>query len=80
MPQNLKYFEKILASNKSSSGWFVGDSFTLVDLVAFNLWEWVRDKIAPVFDNFPLIKANDEKVKNLPQVTEWIAKRPVTEM
>lgn len=80
VPQNLQFLEKILQSNKSGSDWYVGDSITLADIVAFNIWGWVRDKIAPALEKFPLVKANDEKVGNLSQITEWIAKRPETEL
>ena len=80
LPQNLQFLENILSSNKTNSGWFIGDSLTLADLVAFNMWEWVRDKLGPFVDKFPLVKANDEKTKSNAKIVEWIAKRPVTEM
>jgi hypothetical protein len=80
LPQNLKFFEKILSSNKTNSGWYVGQSLTLADVIAFNLWEWTRTMLVGLLDNFPLVKANDEKIKSHEKVIEWMAKRPVTEM
>ncbi len=80
VPQNLAYFEKILAANKSNSGWYVGESISLVDVVAFNIWEWVRDHISEIVAKFPLVKANDDKVKSLPQISEWLAKRPASDL
>ena len=80
LPTNLKYLEAILNSNKTNSGFLVGDSLTLADLAAIGLWGWVKDKIEPLFANFPIIKQHSDKIHNLPGIANWIATRPVTDL
>ena len=78
LPTHLKFFEIKLA--QSSSGFLVGNSLTWVDLYLNIILEWLSDKKDAVLAHFPKIKANDEKVRALPKIAEWIAKRPETPM
>ena len=78
LPNSFKPIEAKLAGN--SSGFLVGDALTWVDLylVIFAEWFAFNDKKDLFFANFPKIKAHDEKIRALPKLAEWIAKRPVT--
>uniref|UniRef100_A0A7R9ZQ82 Glutathione S-transferase n=1 Tax=Craspedostauros australis TaxID=1486917 RepID=A0A7R9ZQ82_9STRA len=61
---------------KNGSGWFVGDSVTIADLMVLRVTSWVGsgmlDGIPPeTLDPFPLIKAHMEKIAALPEVKEF---------
>jgi len=66
---------------KTNGGkYLVGDNFTWVDFLLAHfteLFEGFVDKT--ILDKYPAVKAHQENVFNIPQIKEWIAKRPVTE-
>ncbi len=79
MPQNVKYFEKLLA--KSDSGFFVDElswADIFVDFEVFEGLAQVGDKKDLILENAPLLKALDEKVKSHSKIAEWLEKRPIT--
>lgn len=78
MPSYMKSLEVRLAKN--GTGYFVGDSLTWVDLYLSIVLEWLRDKKDALLAHFAQVKAHDERVRSLPKIAEWIAKRPVTDM
>ena len=78
LPNSFKPIEAKLAGN--SSGFLVGDALTWADLYIVVLSEWFGDKKDSLLAHFPKIKAHDEKIRALPKLAEWIAKRPVTAM
>lgn len=83
LPYNLAFFEKILSSSKTNSGFFVGDALTLADVYAFFVWEVAKewfDKAAEIIDKFLLVKANDSIVSSHEKIVNWKAKRPVTDI
>lgn len=75
-PSFFKQFEQKLAQN--GSGYLIGDSLTWVDIYLVALAEWLGEKKDALFAFFPKLKAHDEKIRGLPKIAEWIAKRPVT--
>ena len=76
MPAYLKQFEDKVA--KGSSGFLIGDSLTLADLYFVCLTDWLGEKKKVALANFPKLQTLDEKVRSIPKLAEWIAKRPVT--
>ena len=78
VPSHFKFLETKLAGN--ASGFLIGDSLTWVDLYLVILKEWLGEKKDPIMAHFPKIKAHEEKVRALPKIAEWVAKRPVTAM
>ena len=78
IPTNLKYLEDKLAKNPS--GFFVGDSVSWLDFYFSIIYDFFHKMIEDLLPKYPHILAHDKKVKSLPKVAEWIAKRPVTVM
>lgn len=72
----LAHLVKALEENKG--GFLVGDVVTFADLILVNSWEWMKAKDT-IFEKYPALKAHYEKVRLIPQIAEWIQKRPVTE-
>jgi glutathione S-transferase len=75
----LVHFDKVLGESKS--GYIVGDNISWVDLFLVVTWEWIPEEPrGHIFAAHAPCHAHFEKVKALPKIAEWIAKRPVTEM
>ena len=72
----MKIFEDKLA--KTNSGFFVGKSLTYADLALFWILEWLKDHHDSIFPNFPLLKAHNHMVANIPSLAQHVATRPVT--
>ncbi|XP_064618073.1 glutathione S-transferase-like [Liolophura sinensis] len=79
-PRILGHFERCLESNKS--GYLVGDSLTWADVVVASYLDSFIDRISPEFgellEKFPKIRAHLDKVRAIPQIAAFIAKRPKT--
>lgn len=75
------FFTKIEADLKTSGGKFlVGENYTWCDFVLAHyssVFESFVDET--LLDNYPTIKSHQKNVFNIPQIKDWIAKRPVTE-
>jgi len=81
LPEGLRKLEKLLEKNKGGDGFFVGDSLTWADFaITHGLSMTAVFEIDPHLENYPKLKALTERVKTLPQIAEWIKKRPVTQM
>ena len=78
IPHNMKLFESKLA--KTNSGYLIGKGLTWVDLYLSSILEWLGPNKEAVLNNFPHLKASDEKIRSLPKIAEWISKRPKTDM
>lgn len=76
----LTNFNKFVSENKHSGGYFVGDSLTWADLTFFQYVTFIKSHAgfdsAPHIAAFPKLKALLEKVEKVPQIADWIAKRP----
>ena len=75
VPQNLKFFENLLAKNQTE--YLASNALTYADLTLINTIENVG--IQRYLDDTPLIKALDAKVRQLPKVQTWLNKRPLTD-
>ena len=51
IPKYLDYFEKIIANNKSNSGWLIGNSLTYPDLSLFQIIEGLHYAFPKAFAN-----------------------------
>jgi hypothetical protein len=77
LPETLKLFDERIG--KSGSGFFAPSGLTWTDLIWFNTVEWVRilgDKRDAILDTYTNIKANEQKVRSIPNIAAWLAKRP----
>lgn len=78
IPQYIELFEKLLAKNNTQ--YFASDGLTYADLAIISALDRLGDKKEAILEKAPLIKAVDERVRNLSKVAEWLEKRPKTEM
>ena len=87
IPKWLKPLEAILA--KRGNGWFAGSSVTFADLAIMCALDWLQEPLEMSFkdmnnaaerkkilDDYPLVKANYQKINEVPFVVEWKKKRP----
>jgi glutathione S-transferase len=74
-------FTKLETDLKAKDGkYLVGNSFTWADFILAHFTEVFESFVDPSFlSNFPTIKSHQKNVQNIPQIKDWIAKRPVTE-
>ncbi|CAA9990417.1 glutathione S-transferase, putative [Plasmodium knowlesi strain H] len=73
LPKWSGYFENILKKNKCH--YFVGDNLTYADLAVFNLYDDIETKYPNSLKNFPLLKAHNEFISNLPNIKNYISNR-----
>ena len=78
LPQWLGFMEKLLDTN-GKTGYFVNDSLTLADLVAWRLCGWISGGIIDgipetILDTFPLLNRHLNHISNLPKIAEWLEK------
>ncbi|XP_065565689.1 hematopoietic prostaglandin D synthase-like [Artemia franciscana] len=63
--------------SKSASGWLVGDKVTWVDFVFFNFAEIMRDIYGKdYFTKYDNLKSHYRKIKEIPQIAEYLQGRP----
>jgi glutathione S-transferase len=76
LPQTLAVFERFLGqSTAPSAGLFVGEKLTFVDLVIFDLIDQNQSFKADCVDGFPGLKAFAERVRAVPAIADYLAKR-----
>ncbi|CAJ0598691.1 unnamed protein product [Cylicocyclus nassatus] len=63
---------------KNGSGYLVGSSITIADLLLAEFSAEVAKKIPTLYDGYPEIKAHAEKVRSNPAIKKWIKTRPET--
>jgi len=74
IPPFLDRYEKFLDENKT--GWLVGDDVTWADLVVTEYLSDMHDGFVPdIYKNHPKMKQYVDKVRNLPQIKDYVAKR-----
>lgn len=76
LPRHFIIFETKL--NESQSGYFSESGLTWVDLYLFHVLEKLGAKKTEAFENFETLKAHDKRIRELPKIAEWLAKRPKT--
>ena len=70
-PNNLKYFEDRLASNKT--GFLVGDGLTFADLQLFTTLYWLGKKKDETLKDFPNVFKLDESIRSNTRIAQWLA-------
>lgn len=79
IPRLLGYFENLLEA--SGTGYFVGDTLTLADLIAWNFITGIenRMKVSGLADSYPEVKALFKKIENTDKIKTYLANRKPTE-
>ena len=75
---NMPIFENRLA--KTNTGYLVGSSLTWADLYLSSILDNLGERYNQVLANFSRIRALDQKVKSMPQIADWLKRRPITPM
>ncbi|SOV82760.1 glutathione S-transferase [Plasmodium reichenowi] len=79
LPKWSGYFEKLLKKNHTNNNngkyYFVGNNLTYADLAVFNLYDDIETKYPSSLKNFPLLKAHNEFISNLPNIKNYITNR-----
>ncbi|XP_072050676.1 S-crystallin SL11-like [Amphiura filiformis] len=57
---------------------FVGNSITLADIAFFRTMEITLAQAGNILENYPKLKALNEKMGTEPKIAAWVAKRPET--
>lgn len=79
LPVSLASLEKLLTENNGGNGYFVGDGLTWADLGLLVTDGWLKLAGAgEQIGKYPKLSALLERVKNLPKIAAWLAKRPET--
>ncbi len=76
LPRNMKFFEDRLARNR---GFLAGTSLTYADVHLSSILDLMNDQKNMVLKVYPNIAALDRKVLQIPQIVDWIKKRPKTD-
>ena len=77
VPNYLGILEKLINVNDSAEGWSYGSQVTYADMtIAVIVGEYVFSKEPSVAEKFPNVKKCIDAVHNLPNIAEWIKKRP----
>jgi glutathione S-transferase len=64
---------------KNGTGWFVGNKVTYADICAFDFFSgFTAKELTLSAEKTPFLAALVDKVKNLPNIAEWLEKRPHT--
>jgi len=78
LPKFLGFFDKVAAANTTGSGFLVGTSVTLADVVVYAQFRPVMEGQVPVsktiFDAHPALTAHYAKISAIPEVQAWYSK------
>jgi glutathione S-transferase len=77
LPRNMKFFEDRLSRNR---GFLAGSGFTYADLHLGSILDLMNEQKSMVLKAYPNIAALDRRVLQIPQIADWIKKRPKTDM
>ena len=53
-----------------------GPKLAWVDLFLFNALDSFQDKLDPILESFPLLKKQNEAVRNIPNIAKYLKSRP----
>jgi glutathione S-transferase len=71
-------FNAILAANNEGKGFFVGNKLSYADIYFFNTVTFAQEFDATFLSAHPLLVGLIERVRAVPGIAAWLAKRPVT--
>ena len=80
IPRYWGIIEGMCKKNNAAEGWIYGEKVTYADLAVFNTLEFVLPKLPTVLKDYPCVAKLNAAVKALPNIAEWLKKRPETPM
>jgi glutathione S-transferase len=81
LPPYLQGLERKLKENSNGQNYLVGGSPTWADFVVGSALEGLTISMdKALLDKYPLLKAHNQRIRELKGIKEWIAKRPNTPM
>ncbi|CAH3190126.1 unnamed protein product [Porites evermanni] len=83
LPARLEKFEALLKSRDEGKGFFLGEKLCYADITVFdflnNFISRGKENVPGELEKFPLLVEHYKRVLNVPEISEWVKKRPVTE-
>lgn len=78
LPMTLKKFEEMVMTNNSEKGWIIGQNATYADFAIAVLLDPLSNHKPHLLSVFPALAKLKASVEELPNIKQWIAKRPDT--
>ncbi|CAH3155193.1 unnamed protein product [Porites lobata] len=83
LPPRLEKFEALLKNRDEGKGFFLGEKLSYADITFFDFFNSFHAKgkedVPGELEKFPLLVEHYKRVLNVPEINEWVKKRPVTE-
>ncbi|XP_073252274.1 probable glutathione S-transferase 5 [Porites lutea] len=83
LPARLEKFEALLKNRDEGKGFFVGEKLSYADITFFDFFNNFHAKgkedVPGELEKFPLLVEHYKRVLNVPEINEWVKKRPVSE-
>jgi len=79
VPTALGQLEKILAAQPKGTNYFLGNTFSAADIIAFNDLSRLIGVKPDVLNAFPLLHSLVTRVSTRPHIASWLKSRPVTQ-
>ncbi|CAH3190131.1 unnamed protein product [Porites evermanni] len=83
LPPRLEKFEALLKNRDEGKGFFLGEKLSYADITFFDFFNSFHSKgkedVPGELEKFPLLVEHYKRVLNVPEINEWVKKRPVTE-
>ena len=80
IPKYWGILEGYCRKNNSADGWIYGDKPTYADFNICCTMEYVTKFVPHFLEDYPCVSKMKAAVESLPNIADWIKKRPVTEM
>ncbi|CAH3190129.1 unnamed protein product [Porites evermanni] len=83
LPPRLEKYEALLKNRDEGKGFFLGEKLSYADITFFDFFNNFQSKgkedVPGELEKFPLLVEHYKRVLNVPEINEWVKKRPVTE-
>ncbi|CAH3180261.1 unnamed protein product [Porites evermanni] len=84
LPARLKKFETLLKNRNEGKDFFLGEKLTYADIIFFDFCNSFLSKgektVPEQLEKFPPLAQLYNRVLSVPEINEWVSKRPKTEM
>ena len=77
IPNNLKVFEARLVTN--GCGVLAGKEISYADIYLSSMLDFLGTRKDEILRSYPSVHALDARIRALPKISDWLAKRPKTD-